>query len=161
MAPSFGTAKPSGPPSLIQMSDTDENHGAIGASPETIRFFKASFESTSARKFFALSESSLKAWSGHAGQSGQVQLRLDERSHHAMYAVEFTRSHQVIHRPAWGSWVTDLNDTLSGIWCLLPEGSVGYFSFVGAYAPSVVVGLISHVPGGVGVFGSSSTSGFA
>ncbi|MGA0607056.1 lysylphosphatidylglycerol synthase domain-containing protein [Phenylobacterium sp. VNQ135] len=41
------------------------------------------------------------------------------------------------------------------IWTLLPEGSVGYFSFVGAYAPSVVVGLISHVPGGVGVFEGS------
>lgn len=44
------------------------------------------------------------------------------------------------------------------IWVLLPEGSIGYFTFVGAYAPSVVMGLISHVPGGVGVFeGSLST----
>jgi len=44
------------------------------------------------------------------------------------------------------------------IWVLLPEGAVGYFTFVGAYAPSVVVGLLSHVPGGVGVFeGSMST----
>jgi glycosyltransferase 2 family protein len=44
------------------------------------------------------------------------------------------------------------------IWVLLPAGSVGYFTFVGAYAPSVVVGLVSHVPGGVGVFeGSLST----
>lgn len=44
------------------------------------------------------------------------------------------------------------------IWTLLPEGSVGYFSFVGAYAPSVVVGLISHVPGGVGVFEGSMSA---
>lgn len=44
------------------------------------------------------------------------------------------------------------------IWVLLPEGSIGYLTFVGAYAPSVVVGLVSHVPGGVGVFeGSVST----
>jgi len=44
------------------------------------------------------------------------------------------------------------------VWVLLPEGSLGYLTFVGAYAPSVVVGLISHVPGGVGVFeGSVST----
>lgn len=44
------------------------------------------------------------------------------------------------------------------IWVLLPEGAIGYFTFVGAYAPSVVMGLISHVPGGVGVFeGSLST----
>lgn len=44
------------------------------------------------------------------------------------------------------------------IWVLLPAGAIGYFTFVGAYAPSVVVGLVSHVPGGVGVFeGSLST----
>lgn len=44
------------------------------------------------------------------------------------------------------------------IWVLLPGGSVDYFTFVSGYAPSVVVGLISHVPGGVGVFeGSLST----
>ncbi|RAK68628.1 hypothetical protein DJ019_00970 [Phenylobacterium kunshanense] len=44
------------------------------------------------------------------------------------------------------------------IWVLLPAGAIGYFTFVGAYAPSVVVGLVSHVPGGVGVFeGSVST----
>jgi len=44
------------------------------------------------------------------------------------------------------------------VWVLLPDGAVDYLTFVGAYAPSVVVGLISHVPGGVGVFeGSIST----
>jgi glycosyltransferase 2 family protein len=44
------------------------------------------------------------------------------------------------------------------LWVLLPAGAVGFFAFVGSYAPSVIVGLISHVPGGVGVFeGSVST----
>jgi uncharacterized membrane protein YbhN (UPF0104 family) len=44
------------------------------------------------------------------------------------------------------------------IWILLPAGSVAWFAFVAGYAPSVVVGLVSHVPGGVGVFeGSLST----
>ena len=44
------------------------------------------------------------------------------------------------------------------LWVLLPDGAIGYFTFVGAYAPSVVVGLVSHVPGGMGVFeGSIST----
>ncbi|WP_337188337.1 lysylphosphatidylglycerol synthase domain-containing protein [Phenylobacterium sp.] len=44
------------------------------------------------------------------------------------------------------------------IWVLLPDGAVSYFTFVGAYAPSVAIGLISHVPGGVGVFeGTLST----
>jgi uncharacterized membrane protein YbhN (UPF0104 family) len=41
------------------------------------------------------------------------------------------------------------------LWTLLPRGSTGYLSFVGAYAPSVVAGLVSHVPGGVGVFEGS------
>lgn len=44
------------------------------------------------------------------------------------------------------------------IWVLLPAGAISYVTFVSAYAPSVVVGLASHVPGGVGVFeGSVST----
>lgn len=41
------------------------------------------------------------------------------------------------------------------LWSLLPHGAVAFPSFVGAYAPSVVVGLLSHVPGGVGVFEGS------
>lgn len=44
------------------------------------------------------------------------------------------------------------------IWVLLPAGSIGYFTFVSAYAPSVVLGLASHVPGGVGVFEGSVSS---
>ena len=40
-------------------------------------------------------------------------------------------------------------------WILLPIGSVDYLAFVGIYAPSVVAGLLSHVPGGVGVFEGS------
>ncbi len=48
------------------------------------------------------------------------------------------------------------NATAAGIvWVLLPAGSVTFVSFVGAYAPSVVLGLLSHVPGGVGVFEGS------
>jgi len=41
------------------------------------------------------------------------------------------------------------------IWTLLPTGAIGFFTFVGSYAPSVVAGLVSHVPGGVGVFEGS------
>lgn len=44
------------------------------------------------------------------------------------------------------------------IWLLLPPGTVHYLTFVGAYAVAAVVGLISSVPGGAGVFeGSIST----
>ena len=38
---------------------------------------------------------------------------------------------------------------------LLPHGAVSYQSFVGAYAVATVVGLISSVPGGAGVFESA------
>jgi uncharacterized membrane protein YbhN (UPF0104 family) len=38
------------------------------------------------------------------------------------------------------------------IWVLLPHGTTSYASFVGAYAVACVVGLISGVPGGAGVF---------
>ena len=44
------------------------------------------------------------------------------------------------------------------IWLLMPPGAVHYLTFVGAYAVAAVVGLISSVPGGAGVFeGSIST----
>lgn len=44
------------------------------------------------------------------------------------------------------------------VWVLLPHRAVTYVSFVGAYAVATVVGLISSVPGGAGVFeGAIST----
>jgi uncharacterized membrane protein YbhN (UPF0104 family) len=48
------------------------------------------------------------------------------------------------------------NGVAAGIvWVLLPHGTVSYQSFVGAYAVATVVGLISSVPGGAGVFESA------
>ncbi len=44
------------------------------------------------------------------------------------------------------------------MWILLPAGSIGYVAFVTVYAPSVIAGLISHVPGGVGVFEGSMSA---
>ncbi len=41
------------------------------------------------------------------------------------------------------------------IWILLPGGSVGYPSFIGAYAVACVAGLASSVPGGAGIFESA------
>ncbi|MDB5493192.1 MAG: hypothetical protein JWP86_529 [Phenylobacterium sp.] len=44
------------------------------------------------------------------------------------------------------------------VWILLPHGMTSYASFVGAYAVACVVGLLSTVPGGAGVFeGTIST----
>jgi uncharacterized membrane protein YbhN (UPF0104 family) len=41
------------------------------------------------------------------------------------------------------------------VWVLLPDGATSYAGFVGAYAVACVVGLISGVPGGAGVFESA------
>lgn len=41
------------------------------------------------------------------------------------------------------------------IWLLMPLGSVHYQTFVGAYAVATIVGLVSSVPGGAGVFEGS------
>ncbi|MDB5423316.1 MAG: hypothetical protein JWQ29_732 [Phenylobacterium sp.] len=41
------------------------------------------------------------------------------------------------------------------IWILLPGATVGYPSFIGAYAVACVAGLASSVPGGAGIFESA------
>ena len=39
------------------------------------------------------------------------------------------------------------------LWVLLPpEAQIGYFAFTGMYAGAIAAGLLSHVPGGLGVF---------
>ncbi len=37
-------------------------------------------------------------------------------------------------------------------WLLPPDANVDFITFLGAYAAAVVAGIISHVPGGIGVF---------
>jgi uncharacterized membrane protein YbhN (UPF0104 family) len=41
------------------------------------------------------------------------------------------------------------------IWILLPPATIGYPSFIGAYAVACVAGLASSVPGGAGIFESA------
>jgi phosphatidylglycerol lysyltransferase len=49
--------------------------------------------------------------------------------------------------------VIDLSLAGSVLWWLLPSGShVGFIPFIGAYAIAVIAGIVSHVPGGIGVF---------
>ncbi|HJS89343.1 MAG TPA: bifunctional lysylphosphatidylglycerol flippase/synthetase MprF [Steroidobacteraceae bacterium] len=49
--------------------------------------------------------------------------------------------------------VLDLSLAGSVLWWLLPSGShIGFLPFVGAYAIAVIAGIVSHVPGGIGVF---------
>ncbi|HTT01911.1 MAG TPA: bifunctional lysylphosphatidylglycerol flippase/synthetase MprF [Steroidobacteraceae bacterium] len=47
----------------------------------------------------------------------------------------------------------DLGFSCAVLWVLLPNAAhVGYITFAGAYAIGVAAGLVSHVPGGLGVF---------
>ncbi|MGH8298162.1 MAG: bifunctional lysylphosphatidylglycerol flippase/synthetase MprF, partial [Steroidobacteraceae bacterium] len=49
--------------------------------------------------------------------------------------------------------VLDLSLAGSVLWWLLPAGShIGFLPFIGAYAIAVIAGIVSHVPGGIGVF---------
>ncbi|HVS76554.1 MAG TPA: bifunctional lysylphosphatidylglycerol flippase/synthetase MprF [Steroidobacteraceae bacterium] len=49
--------------------------------------------------------------------------------------------------------VLDLSLAGSVLWWLLPAGShVAFVPFIGAYAIAVIAGIVSHVPGGIGVF---------
>ena len=50
-------------------------------------------------------------------------------------------------------WSTiDLLAAGAVLWVLLPAGAVSYPVFIGFYAAALVLGVISHVPGGLGVF---------
>ncbi|MGA7540057.1 MAG: bifunctional lysylphosphatidylglycerol flippase/synthetase MprF [Steroidobacteraceae bacterium] len=49
--------------------------------------------------------------------------------------------------------VLDLSLAGSVLFWLLPAGShIGFVPFIGAYAIAVIAGIVSHVPGGIGVF---------
>jgi phosphatidylglycerol lysyltransferase len=49
--------------------------------------------------------------------------------------------------------VIDLSLAGSVLWWLLPPGShIHFIPFIGAYAIAVIAGVVSHVPGGIGVF---------
>jgi phosphatidylglycerol lysyltransferase len=48
--------------------------------------------------------------------------------------------------------VVDIVASAAVLWWLLPSGSIDFPAFVGFYAAAMVLGVISHVPGGLGVF---------
>lgn len=49
--------------------------------------------------------------------------------------------------------VCDLSCSTAVLWWLLPpQSDMGFLTFVGAYAAAVTAGILSHVPGGLGVF---------
>jgi len=46
----------------------------------------------------------------------------------------------------------DIAATAAVLWFLLPAGTIGFPAFVGFFAIAIVLGVLSHVPGGLGVF---------
>jgi phosphatidylglycerol lysyltransferase len=49
--------------------------------------------------------------------------------------------------------ILDISLSCAVLWSLLPTvAHVGYITFLGIYAAAVIAGIISHVPGGAGVF---------
>ena len=49
--------------------------------------------------------------------------------------------------------VMDLSLAAAVLWWLLPpQTHIGFLTFLGVYAAAVIAGIVSHVPGGVGVF---------
>lgn len=48
--------------------------------------------------------------------------------------------------------LADLAFSAAALWMLLPESApIGFLAFCGAYAAAIIAGLVSHVPGGLGV----------
>jgi phosphatidylglycerol lysyltransferase len=46
----------------------------------------------------------------------------------------------------------DIAATAAVLWFLLPSGAVDFTTFMGFFAVAIVLGVLSHVPGGIGVF---------
>lgn len=48
--------------------------------------------------------------------------------------------------------LVDVAAAAFALWILLPEGKPDYTTFIAIYAAATMVGVLSHVPGGIGVF---------
>ncbi len=60
-------------------------------------------------------------------------------------------------RPAIAAWqliVSSADWALAGavLYVLLPSGHLSFFAFLGTFLVAILLGMVSHVPGGVGVF---------
>ncbi|MBX3608742.1 MAG: bifunctional lysylphosphatidylglycerol flippase/synthetase MprF [Hydrogenophaga sp.] len=51
-----------------------------------------------------------------------------------------------------GLSLIDLASASLVLWCLLPDGAIAWLPFLGIYLLAMVAGIVSHVPGGIGVF---------
>jgi phosphatidylglycerol lysyltransferase len=85
----------------------------------------------------------------------------------ALYALWATLARGALERRGWALRapgpaiglaqlalsVVDLSLSSAVLWSLLPaDAHIGFIPFLGTYALAVIAGIVSHVPGGVGVF---------
>ncbi|MBO9717035.1 MAG: bifunctional lysylphosphatidylglycerol flippase/synthetase MprF [Pseudoxanthomonas sp.] len=66
------------------------------------------------------------------------------------WAARWPGRELVLQQLLWS--VLDILASAAVLWLLLPAGSIPFPVFVGFYAAALVLGVISHVPGGLGVF---------
>jgi len=66
------------------------------------------------------------------------------------WAVNWPARGLILQQLLWS--VLDILASAAVLWLLLPSGSIDFPVFVGFYAAALVLGVISHVPGGLGVF---------
>jgi len=66
------------------------------------------------------------------------------------FTLRLPRAALALRQMLWS--VLDILAAGAVLWVLLPDGAVGFPVFIGFYAAALVLGVISHVPGGLGVF---------
>ncbi len=105
--------------------------GHVAYAPETIRTASllAVTVATAAILWGAVTQRSLRLW--------RIELRMPPVPHVAGQVVVT---------------LVDIAAAAFALWILLPAGKPDYASFVAIFACATVVGVASHVPGGIGVF---------
>jgi len=66
------------------------------------------------------------------------------------FTLRFPSAHTVIQQLVFSA--VDIAASAAVLWLLLPSQSIDFTAFVGFYAIATVLGLLSHLPGGIGVF---------
>jgi phosphatidylglycerol lysyltransferase len=57
-----------------------------------------------------------------------------------------------LDRPRFGLTALDILAAATALWVLLPTASTSFIAFAAVYAAALTLGVLSHVPGGLGVF---------
>jgi phosphatidylglycerol lysyltransferase len=73
-----------------------------------------------------------------------------ERRLFGRFALRLPPASLALRQLLWS--LLDILAAGAALWLLLPDGTIGFPSFIGFYAAALVLGVVSHVPGGLGVF---------